>query len=152
MTHTQTSYPAQLLFRDAAGRRSTADAIPAGDVPDLERDIGACCRFDGPPRYAIDGVERPEFDPTIPADLLVSGRTWIGGFLCQYDTPGGVGVVIGMPRAGLDDIWSQARKLDAAKVEYQAGVAKPKQKTTAPRAPEVAPVVAPVMAQVAMEL
>lgn len=123
--HDQTSYPAQLLFRDADGRRYTADAIPVGELPDLERDIGACCRFHGPPRYMVDGIERPDFDPTIPADLLNSGWYWNGGFLVQHDVPPptGVGIVIGMPRANLDDIWSQARKLDKAKAEYQAGVA-----------------------------
>lgn len=158
--HEQTSFPARLLFIErATERRYTADAIPAGELPDLERDIGACCKLDGPPRYQVDGVERPDFDPTIPADLYAAGWQWHGGWL-RCPSPGGsTGIVIGMPRESLDEVWEQARKVTAASVTIRAEIAAAtaKQKPTKkmrqkPADPMPAAVVQPDYAQVAMEL
>jgi hypothetical protein len=131
--HDQTSWPAQLLLKEpGTGRRYTADAIPIGQEPDLERDIGACCYLDdlAHPRYSVDGIERPDFNPAIPADLLASGGTWIGGWLTHYNVPPpkGAGLSIGMPRESLEEIWSAARKCDAARIAYQAAVAEAEQK------------------------
>lgn len=153
--HIQTSYPARLLFLEqATGRRYTADAIPAGNLPDLERDIGACCTLDGGPRYQVDGVERPDFDPTIPTDLYAAGWQWHGGWLrhiADDAAPGASGIVIGMPRESLDEVWDQARKVTAARAEIQASlaVAKPAKKVKPTRP---APVAAVAYAQVTMEL
>lgn len=155
--HTQTSYPARLVFLEkTTGRRSTADAIPAGDLPDLERDIGACCTLDGPPRYMVDGVERPDFDPTIPADLVAAGWHWVGDSLCRPSPLGSTGVVIGMPRESLQEVWDQARKVTAASEQVRAEIArakaqpKPVRKQKQPAPPVVA--APPAYAQTAMEL
>lgn len=126
MTHTQTSFPARiLLIERATDRRYSADAIPAGDLPDLERDIGACCKLDGGPRYMVDGVERPDFDPSIPPDLFAAGWQWHGGWLrhiADNAAPGASGIVIGMPRESLDEVWEMARKVEAARADVQASI------------------------------
>ena len=129
----QNSWPAHLLFIEReTGRRYTADCVALGELPDLERDIGACCYLDdlAHPRYIVDGREQPDFSPAIPPDLLASGWTWIGGWLTHYNVPphAGVGLSIGMPRASLDEIWSAARKCDAARIAYQAAVVEAEQK------------------------
>lgn len=162
--HKQSSFPARLLFLErATERRYTADAIPAGDVPDLERDIGACCRLDGPPRYQVDGVERPDFDPTIPDDVYASGWRWHGGSLHRPSPGGSTGVVIGMPRESLDEVWDQARKVTAASEKFRAEIAAAKAQKPVKKAkrsptkhvPEAAPAVVaaqPTYAQAMMEL
>jgi len=161
MTHAQTSYPARLLFIErATDRRYSADAIPAGDLPDLERDLGACCRLDGGPRYMVDGVERPDFDPTIPPDLYAYGWQWHGGWLrhiADNAAPGASGIVIGMPRESLDEVWTAARKVMAARDDVQASiaVAKAKQKPAKKHRQKIAsptPAAPLAYAQAAMEL
>lgn len=161
--HKQSSFPARLLFLErVTEHRYTADAISAGDLPDLERDIGACCRFDGPPRYKVDGVERPDFDPTIPDDLYASGWHWHGGSLHRPSPGGSTGVVIGMPRESLQEVWDQARKVTAASEKIRAQIAadkaqkpikKAKQKpATAPKPAPTVVAAQPTYAQIAMEL
>jgi hypothetical protein len=132
----QNSWPARLLFIEReTGRRYTADCVAIGELPDLERDSGACCYLDdfAHPRYIVDGREQPDFSPAIPPDLLANGWTWIGGWLTHYNVPppAGVGLCIGMPHASLDEIWSAARKCDAARIAYQAAVAEAEQKRAA---------------------
>jgi len=166
--HDQISFPARvLLIERATERRYTADAIPAGDLPDLERDLGACCKLDGGPRYIVDGVERPNFDPTIPDDLYAAGWRWHGGWLrhiADGAAPGASGIVIGMPRESLSEVWEQARKVTSAGEKIRAELAtakaqkvskKPKRQPASVRAPEPAPVTVvtpPTYAQATMEL
>src|SRR3954452_21611957 len=122
-TPEQLAYPAELSFIESeTGRRYKAEAIALGEQPDLETDIGACCWLGDHthPRYKVDGIERPDFDPTIPVDLLETDWYWNGGWLVQKPAPNGAGIVVGMPKASLDEIWTIARKIGQVQVEHRA--------------------------------
>jgi hypothetical protein len=120
-TPEQLAYPAVVLLIDRQeNRRFEAVAIGPGEDCHLDRDVAPCCYLGqhGRPRYRIDGVERSDFDPTIPDDLKATGWFWHGSFLTQYDR--GVAIMVGMPLPSLDDVWKQARKLDAAHADLVA--------------------------------
>ena len=126
----QLGYPVVvLLIEKDTGRRFEAIAISAAEEPDLDREPGACCALDRRPRYKVDGVEDPTFDPTIPEDLRATGWYWHGGWLTQLPmVPTGCRISVGMPRESLDDVWSSARKLDAAQAQLAEAAAHPKKK------------------------
>lgn len=100
----QTIYPSQIRF--ATGQ--VAACIPADDKPDLQRDAGACCWLSRRPRYQVNGVEAPDFDPTIPADLYAAGwQWWGGGWLTREDL-----VLTVVHFADLDELWAKAREFN----------------------------------------
>lgn len=117
----QLGYPAVVLLIDRQENRPyQAVAIGPEEDCDLDRDVAPCCYLGqhGRPRYRVDGVERGDFDPTIPDDLVTTGWFWHGSFLAQIDR--GVTIMVGMPLPSLDDVWKQARKLDAARDDLRA--------------------------------
>jgi hypothetical protein len=137
--HHQLAYPLLIRFctrhdpKTHALTWSTAVAISAEELPNLETDLGACCMLQRRPRYQVDGVERPDVDPTIPEDLLEGGWYWNGERLTQ-DGPHG-SISIG-PRADLDAIWDAARKLDVAYAQLRAGLANQTAQTQPPQPPQ----------------
>src|SRR6185369_11952728 len=77
----QLGYPARLLLVDrSTDRRYTADAIPAETLPDLDRDIGACCLLGehARPRYIVDGRE----EPTIPTTSSLRAGSGVADGSC----------------------------------------------------------------------
>jgi hypothetical protein len=134
-TAAQLAYPSVVLLIDrAADRRYQAVAISAEEGCNPES-IGACCWLGdlARPRYIVDGIERGDFDPTIPDDLARSGWYWHGGWLAwQPTTPDRTGLVVGMPKASLDDIWTAARKLDQARAQGAAARAQDAQRKAKP--------------------
>src|SRR5437868_1178267 len=65
----QLGYPAVVLLIDRQDNRSyKAVAIDPTEGCDLDRDVAPCCYLGqhGRPRYRVDGIERGDFDPTIP--------------------------------------------------------------------------------------
>jgi hypothetical protein len=159
----QLGYPAVVLLIDRkAERRYQSVAISAEEDCNPEH-IGACCYLGdhARPRYIVDGIERPDFDPTIPDDLRATGWFWHGGWLTHYNEPPpkGCGLSVGMPVENLDEIWTKARKLAAAGDKLAAARAaeeakkasKPAKKPTerkaqpAPAAPAAPPAVVVVV-------
>lgn len=117
----QIAYPVRLHIGT-----TVAEAIPAEVEPDVERDIGACCRFDGVPRYRVDGVECPDFDPTIPADIWDGGWRWWGAFLTQYDAADPNAVVLSISGGqSLLDVWATARVILVERARIAAEQAQP---------------------------
>jgi hypothetical protein len=98
----QTSFPSQIAFLGGA----VASAICADALPDLDRDAGACCWLSGRPRYALNGVEAPTFDPTIPPDLVAEGWWWWGTCLVR-------GEIVIAAAESLAHYWDAARRLRA---------------------------------------
>ena len=133
----QLAYPAVVLLIDRATGR-TYQAVAIADAEDCNPEhIGACCMLghSARPRYIVDGIERPDFNPTIPDDLRALGWFWHGGWLvhCNEPPPKGCGIVIGMPVADLDELWAKARKFDFTITIQQGKTKKPKeQKPAAP--------------------
>lgn len=136
----QLAYPLLIRFctrHDPKTHRldwSTAVAICAEELPDLATDLGACCMLQRRPRYRVDGVEDPTFDPTIPDDLREAGWYWHGERLTQDSPtqPPHAAISIG-PRASLEALWDAARMLDIAYAQLREGLAKqtPKERAAA---------------------
>lgn len=128
----QIAYPVCIRFG-----LHVAEAVPPEVEPNIDIDIGACCRFNGVPRYRVNGVETPDFDPTIPADLWAGGWRWWGSFLTQYDDgdPKGVFLTISGGET-LADVWATARsvmaeraRIAAEQAQLATGAAKAKRST-----------------------
>jgi len=134
--HDQLAYPLLIRFCTRHDPRthqldwSTAVAICADELPNLETDPGACCMLQRRPRYRLDGVEAPAFDPTIPDDLREAGWYWHGERLSQDGPHGSIGIG---PRASLEALWDAARKLDIAYAQLRAGLANQTAQAQRPR-------------------
>lgn len=139
-TTRQLVYPAVVLLVNPETReRYEARAISHAELPDLDRDLGACCYLDKRPRYLVAGVEDPTFDPTIPDDIAAAGWYWHGSFLTHYQIPPpeGCGIVIGMPLYSLADVWAKARVFiatSAALAERHAAEAEKRRQKDAEKA------------------
>lgn len=141
----QLGYPASILLIDrATDRRYYAIAITAEEPCDPDH-VGACCYIGQHtrPRYLVDGVECPDFDPTIPDDLRNEGWFWHGGGL-SWPPEATARVAIGMPVESLDEVWKKARAVakvhadhEAARQAEQEKAAQKKQKKPKPGKPAV---------------
>lgn len=100
----QTIFPGRIRFLDG----TLAQCLAAVEQPDLSHDIGACCWLSRRPRYQVNGVEAPDFDPTIPADLYAAGWRWWGGGWLTCDEL----VLTVVHFADLDELWAKAREFN----------------------------------------